>query len=174
MQGELYLDENVLISDADRFLDSISGVDQYEKPKASILIRVGGADEQQAQEFDLGPAILSKRNMQGCYILDLQFESLETLKKCNRAVEEYAKYVNILNGDIDSNHVLSIVLMENEDYMKEYVIAQMPVFFAVTAKEPGEKAMTYRFSFRKDTLFYFDINRILVEEDEENKPFIIQ
>lgn len=169
---EEFFNEEELLGAADQFLASISGVDDFEKPKATLLLRIGGANTS-SQEIDAGPVVLTKRNMQGCYVIDLHFESIEGLKKCHRAVEEYAKYVNIMDGSVDENHMLSVVIAPNDDYWDGYVIGMIPVFFAVTAKAPGEPADTYRMAFRKDTLFYYDIGAAIEESDIENKPFVI-
>lgn len=164
--------EEELFKQADQFLTSVSGLDDFDKPKAALLLRVGGANIS-SQEIDAGPVLMTKRNMQGCYVLDLTFESPDGLGKCHRAVEEYAKYVNIMDGSVDENHMLSIIITPNDDYWDGYVIGMIPAFFAVTAKAPGEPGNTYRFAFRKDTLFYYDINAIIQENDIENKPFVI-
>lgn len=161
---EFIFDENLNFQSANRFLANISGVDDYGNPKAVLLLRVGGEDQHNAQEYEIGPVNLTKRNMQGCFILDFHFKDVHTLKQCNYAAEQYAKYVDIMNGDVDSDHVLSMILFENQEYSTEYVIAQMPVFFGITSSEPGTPAMNYRFSFRKDTLFHFDMNAEALQE----------
>lgn len=171
VENEQFFDEDFLFQQADRFLSEISGLDHFQNPKASLLLRIGGSNADQGQEFDVGPVILSKRNMQGCYVLDLTFISDEGIRKCHRAIEEYARYVDIMDGSVDEYHILSVLLMQNEEFTDGYVIAQLPVFFALTADAPGAPANTYRLSFRKDTLFYFDINQIIADELEE-QPFL--
>lgn len=160
------------LTETDAFFKEISGVNHFGTPNARLLLRLGGPEDHSAKEAEIGPVILNKRNLQGCYMIDLQFQNREDLGRCHKFMEDYAKYIDINDGFVDPEHTLSVILMENQDYVSGYAIAQFPVFFAQTAAEPGGICDSYRMAFRRDCLFYFDIDQINRDEDPENKPFV--
>lgn len=154
-----------LFYQANYFLEKISGIDELGVPKAKLLIRIGGGETSSAIESTLGPVILSKKNMQGCYMIDFTFESKLALTQCNKLFNEYAKYVDVVNGAVDDNHMLSVIIMDNTSNADSYLIGQIPVFFAMTSESGDFTVDTFRVAFRKDCLFYFNAEALLSDEN---------
>lgn len=152
------------------FLETISGRNELGIPQAILMLRIGGSEDTQAIEIDLGPVVLKKSNMQGCYMLTFLFPDLQKLRQCTEQFEKYATYVDIVNGAVDDNHMLSVLIMENSEDKTGYAVGLNPVFFAQTASEPLGQINSYRIAFRKDCIFYYGIEDISVESDIDPDP----
>ena len=64
------------------FLETVSGRNEFGIPQATMMLRIGGSEDSQAIEVDLGPVVLKKNNMQGCYILTVSFSDQAKLRQC--------------------------------------------------------------------------------------------
>lgn len=148
------------------FLETVSGIDELGKPKASLLLRIGGGEDTQAITVDLGRVTMNKRNMQGCYMITLSFAMTESLRRCTEQFEKYAKYVDIVSGAVDDNHMLSVIIMESNEIKTGYIIGMNPVFFAQTASKPLGQVDSYRIAFRKDCIFYYGIDDLENEDGD--------
>lgn len=173
---EVKMGQDELFFQANEFLENISGRDHLGIAKANLVIRIGGGESSHAITADLGPVVLEKRNMQECYMLTFQFEKQGALRQCYEQVEKYASYVDIVSGAVDDQHMMSFIIMENNDEKQGYAIAQNPVFFAQTASEALGTIDSYRLAFRKDCLFFFNNDDIpdedVQQEEEPDSGFV--
>lgn len=149
--------------DANNYLEQLS----QSEYGAKLLLRLGGGEESSFTESDLGHVTVKKRNLQESFMLDFTFPDSQNLRQCHDFFESYAKHVDIVNGAVDSDHILSLILMEDSDRVDGYLVGQVPVFFAPISSSVFGAIDTYRVAFRKDFLFYFSISDFVDEEEDD-------
>ena len=168
MEEIIFMTQSEWFFQTNEFLETVSGRNEFGIPQATMMLRIGGSEDSQAIEVDLGPVVLKKNNMQGCYILTVSFSDQAKLRQCTEQFEKYANYVDIVSGTVDDDHMLSVLVMENDENKTGYVVGLNPVFFAQTASEPLGHVDSYRMSFRKDCMFYYGIEDISSDDNADN------
>lgn len=150
--------------DANNYLEQLSQSEYGTK----LLLRLGGGEDSGFTASDLGRVTVKKRNLQESFMLDLTFPDSQILRQCHDFFESYAKHVDVVNGAVDPDHVLSLILMEDSDRVDGYLVGQVPVFFAPVSSTVFGPIDTYRIAFRKDFLFYFSVSDFVDEDEDED------
>ncbi len=119
-----------------------------------VLIQIGGTEDDQGIVYDAGNLEVSMRDFGELCVMDIIFGDGNTqqMRHVLGLFEQYIQQVDQGGGEIDPDHVLAVVLLDETKEMTGVLTAPLPLFFAHTSSDPELPSDRIRAAFPRELM----------------------
>lgn len=119
-----------------------------------VLIQIGGTEDDQGIVYDAGNLEVSMRDFGELCVMDIIFGDGNTqqMRHALGLFEQYIQQVDQGGGEIDPDHVLAVVLLDETKEMTGVLTAPFPLFFAHTSSDPELPSDRIRAAFPRELM----------------------